>query len=276
MNSMTEAAIIINDIEVSYYIKPEEEPALTVIFIHGFPFNKTIWSGQLEQLPANVQGIAYDVRGHGNTPAGQGYFSIDLFAKDLLLFINRLNLRRVVLCGISMGGYIALRAAERSAGEIAGLILCDTTSLADSNEAKLARFAGIETILQQGLGLYTDNFVKKLFSPAAYSENPGLITFIKKVIMQNEPGNVCAALLALASRTDTTAGLKAIHVPVLVLRGADDQIISNEQAQQLSENIEGARLELIPQSGHLPNLENPVYFNNLVSNFLTGLNRQAV
>lgn len=255
------------NIKTSVSLTTVLKPRATVVFIHGFPFNKDIWTQQLAELPDDIQGIAYDIRGHGRSTAGHGYFSVDLFAKDLLQLIKYLKLKKVILCGISMGGYIALRATELSPETISGLVLCDTHSLADSNESKLSRFASIGTIMDKGKEDFAEAFLKKLFSPET-NQNRKQIDFIRQVILQNKEKNICSALLALASRTDTTASLENIKVPTLIIRGEEDQIISDQQAEILHQHIKGSELNLIPMSGHLPNLDNPVRFNELLTGFL--------
>src|SRR5690606_29723638 len=102
----------IGDISISYLLKEVDTPEHTIVFVHGFPFNKNMWAPQLESLLPTVRGIAVDVRGHGNSTAGHGFFSVDVFAKDLLVFLKKLSLHKAVLCGVSMGGYIALRAYQ--------------------------------------------------------------------------------------------------------------------------------------------------------------------
>ena len=105
--------IRIGDLSISYYTKRATRyPEKHIIFLHGFPFNKNMWREQLENLDEEVTGIAIDIRGHGNSTKGHGFFSIDVFAKDLGVFIEKLDLKRVILCGLSMGGYIALRAYQ--------------------------------------------------------------------------------------------------------------------------------------------------------------------
>lgn len=266
---MKEARVKSGNIKVNVLETDQAGSKATVIFIHGFPFNKDIWKAQMLSLPEGIRGIAYDVRGHGKTSSGHGYFSIDQFATDLLELIKFLKLKRVILCGISMGGYIALRATEISPESVSGLILCDTHSQADSNEAKLARFAQIETIMEKDQKVFTEAFVKKIFSPETLKNNSKVVGFITDVIMQNKEKNICATLLALASRTDTTAFLENIKVPVLIIRGEHDQVITNEQAQTLHKHIKGSELKLVSGSGHLPNLENTEQFNTLLHSFLT-------
>lgn len=259
---------IVNGIEISYVVKHGTSSALTVIFIHGFPFNSEMWLKQLEALPKNVTGVAYDIRGFGGSSSSHHYLSIDLFAKDLLLLIKKLGHGRVVLCGVSMGGYIALRAMELANGEIAGLVLSDTNASADSNEAKLNRFASIEQILKDGLLSFAGNFMKKLFSKATMERKMNISSSIYSMIVRNSVETVCATQLALASRTETASGLNNIHVPVLVIRGAEDELTSADQALFLRENIQGAELYTIPDTGHLPNCEAPDQFNQLLNAFL--------
>jgi pimeloyl-ACP methyl ester carboxylesterase len=255
------------NIKTSVTLTTAIEPKATVVFIHGFPFNKDIWKKQLLELPENIQGMAYDVRGHGRSTSGHSYFSVDLFAKDLLELIKHLKFKKVILCGISMGGYIALRAMEIAPEMINGLILCDTHSLADNNETKLSRFALIEMIMTKGKGTFVETFIKKLFSPET-DQNRAQIAFIRQVMMDNKEKNICASLLALASRTDTTESLEKINVPALIIRGEEDQIISTEQADILHKKIKGSELKLIPSSGHLPHLDNPGVFNQALTDFL--------
>ncbi len=99
---------LLNNNIVSYLVRPDSEGFYTIIYIHGFPFHKEMWSGQLLALTAGFTGIAYDVRGFGSSTTDHYFFSIDLFARDLIELIKQLNLKNVILCGLSMGGYIAL------------------------------------------------------------------------------------------------------------------------------------------------------------------------
>jgi pimeloyl-ACP methyl ester carboxylesterase len=265
---MKEARVKTGSIKVNVATTEQPNPKATVIFIHGFPFSKDMWKQQMAALPEGIQGIAYDVRGHGKTSSGHGYFSVDQFANDLLNLIKFLKLKKVILCGISMGGYIALRALEVSPETISGLILCDTNSLADSNEAKLGRFAQIETIMNKDQKAFSDAFVKKIFTPDTLQKNPKVVNLIAQEILQNKEKNICATLLALASRTDTTASLDNINIPVLIMRGEKDQIITDEQVKILHKHIKDSELTLIAESAHLPNLENAEQFNKVMNEFI--------
>ncbi|MGX5689573.1 alpha/beta fold hydrolase [Arcticibacter tournemirensis] len=259
----------INDLEVSYLIKPSDKPKVTIVFIHGFPFSSEIWRKQLEPLDENVQGIAYDIRGFGESSTDHPFFSIDLFARDLCLFIEGLSLENVVLCGVSMGGYIALRVIEIAPELISGLILCDTNASSDSNEGKLKRFASIDEIMRNGTDKFAENFVANLFSDHTLRSGSKVPEFIHDLIMSTLPQVICSTQLALASRTDSTGALEAIKVPVLVIRGTDDRLMTQEQAGVLKESIRNSELETIPHAGHLPNCEAPAVFNSKLKDYLS-------
>lgn len=266
--SMQRKKIRIGDISISYLLKESSVAEKTILFIHGFPFNKNMWIDQLESLPANVRGIAIDVRGHGMSTIGHGYFSVDVFAKDLLVFIEMLGLERVVLCGISMGGYIALRAYQLAPQLIAGLVLVSTTSQADTNEAKIKRFDTIQSVLKYGRRTFAIGFVKNVFSEQSLATKADEVELIRSSIRRNDVRSICATLLALASRTDTTDSLKEITVPCLIIRGESDKLITAKQTEILKEGIVQSELLIMKGCGHLPNLEDPYVFNTTLNNYL--------
>jgi pimeloyl-ACP methyl ester carboxylesterase len=268
---MKTSRITVNNLEVSFLHKEVESPLGTIIFIHGFPFGKEIWQAQLEALPGKIQGISYDIRGYGESDPGHGYFSIDLFANDLLQFIDQLGLRRVILCGVSMGGYIALRTYELNSSLISALILCDTNASADTNAAKINRFASIEKIRDEGKGAFANDFLKKVFSTATHETQHELVHSIFKLIMALPDATLCATQLALASRTDTSHVLEKINIPTLIIRGAGDQLMSRQQADNLHYGVRDSESVEITEAGHLPNLENPVDFNAVMNRFLERL-----
>ena len=261
--------IRIGDISISYLIKEaHSESTTTILIIHGFPFNKESWRPQLQGLADDVCGIAVDVRGHGLTTSGHGFFSIDVFAKDLRVLIEKLELDNVVLCGVSMGGYIALRAYELFPDKIAGLILSDTHHKTDSNEGKQKRFDSIQAILQHGRRPFSIGFASNVFSENSIATQPDLADFIKNSIRRNSVHSICATLLALAARTDTTDVLAKIEVPTLIVRGAEDKITPKDLMIDLHLGIAKSKYVEIDQCGHLPNLENSQAFNDLMNDFL--------
>lgn len=264
--------IRIGDLSISYYIKhATADSKKHIVFLHGFPFNKNTWKQQLETLPEDVTGIAVDIRGHGNSTSGHGYFSIDVFAKDLGVFLKKMELDNVVLCGVSMGGYIALRAYELFPACISGLVLVDTQSHADDDTAKQKRFDTIQAVLKHGRRPFSIGFVKNVFAERTIQQDPDAVELIKSSIRRNSIETICATLLALAARTDTTDSLPKINVPTLLIRGKEDKITSREAMQGLADGIPSATFIELDGCGHLPNLEDPVQFDKELHVFLSKL-----
>lgn len=262
--------IRIGDISISYHIKSADTtPAQTLIFLHGFPFNKSMWRDQLEALPDDINGIAVDIRGHGLTTSGHGFFSIDVFAKDLRVFMEKLEVEKAVLCGISMGGYIALRAHQLFPEKISGLILADTHSKVDTNEGKQKRFDSIQAVLNHGRRPFSIGFVENVFSADTIPEKPDAVEYIKSAIRRNSVGSICGTLLALAARIDTTDSLKEIKAPTLLIRGSEDRITTSQDMKEMQAAIPHAGFIEIAGCGHLPNLEAPEEFNRAVEEFMT-------
>ena len=258
----------LNNNHISYLARPGREDTFTVVFVHGFPFKKEMWNGQLLALPLECSGIAYDVRGFGLSTTEHYFFSMDLFADDLIGFIQSGQLRNVILCGLSMGGYIALRAFEKQPDLFKGLILCDTNSSADADENKTGRFKSISKIISGEKEAFADEFLKKVLSKRTLATKPETTAFTKNMILSVGENTLCATQLALASRTDTTAFLKEIKVPTLVIRGRDDLLMKPEQTEVLRSNLPDCTYAEIPDAAHLPNLENSEAFNFRLNSFL--------
>src|SRR5688572_25422524 len=147
--------LVVNNITVGYTDEgPANSPA--IVFIHGFPFNRLMWNHQVESLKDNFRVISYDVRGHGESLIGNEEFSVDLFVSDLIALMDQLKIEVAVLCGLSVGGYIALRAIEQYPARFLGLILSDTQCTADTPEGKEKRNKAIEGIKQTGVEPYAD------------------------------------------------------------------------------------------------------------------------
>jgi len=251
------------------YIDEGSVNASTIIFIHGFPLNKTMWNRQIGELKENFRVIAYDIRGHGNSDAGDDDFSIELFVNDLLSLMDALKINKTILCGLSMGGYIALNAIENYPDRFTALLLCDTNCAADSSEAKEKRMKTIKLIKVKGLEQYAEESLKKLFAPISVSKHIEEITIVREMIIKTSKQVLFKTLHALAERAETCTKLHEIKVPVLILVGKDDEITPPDLALSMHEKIKSSTIHIIDDAGHLSNMENPEQFNDQLRVFLT-------
>lgn len=243
-----------------------------MVFIHGFPFSSGMWKGQTQMLQEkNLRVIAYDLRGHGQSDVGDGQYTIELFVDDLVALLDYLKITRTILCGFSMGGYIALRAIERNPDRFSALVLCDTMSAADSNEAKIRRANSIKLVKKEGVGRFAEGFLKAVFAPQTFDAKPDIVDEIRRTILSNSPLGICGALLAMAGRTDTTEALAKISVPTLILVGEHDAVTPPSAAKIMRDRILNSKLHLIENAAHMSNLENPSMFNEHLTKFLNGI-----
>ena len=262
--------MIINNLPVSYTDEGQKESSV-IIFIHGFPFNKSMWNSQVETLKDNCRTIAYDIRGHGDSFAGDEVFSIDLFLNDLISLMDTLKIDKAILCGLSMGGYIALNAIEKHNARFDALILSDTQCIADTPEAKEKRMMAIETIRKTGVEKYAEESIKNLFAPESFTTRIKEIADIREMIMKTSPQSLCNTLLALSVRKETCTKLSAIKVPVLIMVGSEDKITPPSAARFMHEKIKGSQLKIIDHAGHLSNMENPDEFNVQLRKFVASV-----
>lgn len=266
-NSGENIKITANNITVSYTDKgPDGVP--TIIFIHGFPFSKEMWNNQMEALYKKFRVITYDVRGHGDSDAGTDDFSIELFVEDLLSLMDTLEIKKTSLCGLSMGGYIALKAMDNHPYRFDALILCDTSCKADSPEAKKKRMKAIESVLKNGVEKFADESLTNFFAQESFITKKDVIADVREIMANTTGESVAKTLLALSGRKETCTKLWKIKVPVLILVGEEDKITPPETAQFMHEAINGSVMSVIKNAGHLSNLENPDQFNEQLKKFL--------
>lgn len=254
----------ISNISVSYV---DLGDGLPVVFLHGFPFNKSMWKDQHNLAKQNFRVIAPDLRGFGNSQDDSD-LSINLFADDLLALMNELHLDQVVLCGLSMGGYIALNAIQRFPERINAIILCDTQCNADTEEGKAKRLKSIQDIKSNGITDFTEGFLKNVFHPETLSSKPEIVAGLKNMMLSNSEHAFTHGLKALAERNETCSKLDQINVPALIICGSDDTLTPVSKSQYLHENIKGSQLSIIQKAGHISNMEQPEEFNKIIIDFL--------
>ncbi|MEJ5263522.1 MAG: alpha/beta fold hydrolase [Ignavibacterium sp.] len=244
----------------------------SIIFIHGFPYDHTMWKSQLDELSKNYFCVAYDIRGLGESPAGDGQFTMESFVDDLEIIIDELNLEKPIVCGLSMGGYITLRALERKQAKFSAAILCDTRSEADNNEGKLKRAAAIKRINTEGLAPFVNDFIRNCFAEDYKKNKEAELRKIIEKSSEFNPVGVKGCLLAMLGRTDTTQNLGNINIPTLLICGEKDSLTPPSVMKEMFHKIPIAEYVEIKNAGHMTPIENPEEVNKAIINFLTKLN----
>ena len=239
-----------------------------VIFIHAFPLCSRMWDSQVKEFEKDFRVVVYDLRGFGYSETSDTNLTIDSHVDDLIEIIDTLKISNPVICGLSMGGYIALRALEMHPGKFKAAILSDTKSDADGNEAKIKRFSQIKQIKSGDRKSFDEGFIKNALAEKNYTGNNELVDFLREMFGWQKDTAVTGTLLTLAARTDTADSLKNINIPVLIINGEEDKIINIDFAKSLNSKIKGSKLAVMKNSGHFPNMENPEEFNKAVREFL--------
>jgi 3-oxoadipate enol-lactonase len=225
-----------------------------------------MWNNQTEELSKEYFCVSYDIRGLGESPVGDGQFTMEMFVDDVMEVIKKLKLNKPVICGLSMGGYIALRAVERFKSDFSGAILCDTKSTADDNDAKVRRAEGVKKINELGVEKFVNDFVPNCFAEESLSK-----PFYKETLrrsLKSSPAGVKGCLLAMAGRTDTTEYLPEIKIPVLVICGEKDKLSPSQVMKEMADTISDSEFQIILGAGHIGPLENPEAVNKAIMDFL--------
>jgi len=247
----------------------------TVLFIHGFPLNSSLWEPQMEDLNDTARLLAPDLRGYGLSPAGEGPYSMEMLAGDCMGLLDTLGVQPpIVLCGHSMGGYIAFEFYRRYPELVAGLVLVATRAAADTPEARENRDRAVEKVREEGPAALSTGMLPKLLAPDNYENDDKLVAFVREMIDSASVNGIVGALEAMKERPDSTPLLPEIDVPTLVIHGEEDTIVPLAEAERMAEAIPDAELVTIPNAGHLPNLEGALHFNESLWDYLETLKEE--
>ncbi len=243
-----------------------------IICLHGFPFDKTMWQEQLDFLKSSNRVIACDIRGFGKSTDEETHLSIDLFSEDLIAFMDALNIDKAIICGLSMGGFIALNAMKRFQNRFEALILCDTQCIEDTVEVKEMRYKTIDDINNNGFTEFNEGFIESVFHKNSFSDKKELVEQLRVVVFANSENIIKKGLVALAERSETCSTLDEIVIPTLIICGREDEVTPLHQSESMLSTIKDSILHIIENAGHVSNLEQPQEFNEQLLNFLSELN----
>ena len=242
-----------------------------VVLLHGFPFNRTLWREQVATLKERCRVITPDLRGHGETSATREPATMEEMAGDIAALLDELGIARVVLGGLSMGGYVALAFTRLFPERVRALVLADTRPQADTDEARRTREETAARALDEGMHTIANAMLPKLLAPSTQAERPEIVARVREMIMHTVPQGAASALRGMAVRRDQTEFLREINCPTLILVGSLDRITPPADAELMKREIRGARLEVIAGAGHVSNVERPAEFNRALEIFLREL-----
>lgn len=238
-----------------------------IILLHGFCGSSAYWEKVIPYLSGSFRVIAPDLRGHGESDAPLGAYSIDQMADDVLFLLDTLEIKESYLLGHSLGGYIALSFAERYASRLKGFGLIHSTGYPDSEEAREKRLKSVSTIKNEGITAFVDGLVPGLFAPGAPSQ---LLERAKEIGYRTPPQGAAGAALAMRERPDRREVISAPALPVLLVAGAEDGLVPAERTfTSGSANVTQAT---ISGAGHMSMYEAPERLSEIIKDFILAAN----
>lgn len=260
--------ITVNGVNLAVEVRGEG-PA--ILFIHGYPLDRSIWRAQIDALEG-FRRIAPDLRGMGQSDAPDLGYSMSIYAADLAALLDVLGVDEVVLCGLSMGGYIALEFLRQRRSRVRGLVLMDTRAEADTPEIRRSRDAAAATAKERGAAAIADAMLPKVLAAATLGRRPDLAERLRSLMAGTPVPGIVGALAAMRDREGSEALLETLApIPTLVVVGEADGVTPPAQARAMAAAIPGAKLAIIPGAGHLPPLEQPDATTERLREFLRSL-----
>ena len=240
-----------------------------VLFVHGFPLTSALWDDQLAEAASGWRYLAPDLPGFGRTPALPGTpLTVDLLAGTLVSFLDELALAQAVVCGLSMGGYIAFELWRRHPDRVRALVLASTRALPDTPETRRGRYERAARARAEGALAVAEPMVAQLLSEATRRDRPEIVARLRGIMNQVAVDGLAGALEGTAVRPDSTPTLGTITVPTLVLAGEADTISPAAEMRALADAIPGSSFRVLPGAGHLAPMEAPDAFNAELRAFL--------
>jgi 3-oxoadipate enol-lactonase len=252
---------------------PGHHDLRVLVLLHAFPIGANLWEPQIKSIPAGWRLITPDLRGFGGSTELDSVSAMSMtdYADDVVDLLGELGVERAVIGGCSMGGYATLALYQSRPEIFDGLILANTRAGADSPESRANRRNMLALVDREGPSGVARDMMPKLLGKTTHETKPDAEATIRRLIKQQSPAAIRAAIHRMMHRVDSTPLLAHVSVPTLVITGAEDEMIPVEESRRIAGGIKGAALVIIPGAGHLANLEQPEAFNKALNEFLAAL-----
>jgi pimeloyl-ACP methyl ester carboxylesterase len=235
------------DAEIAYQVLGSGSP---VVLLHPFPVHHEFWLPAARALASRYQLILPDLRGHGESSAGEGPASMEKHAADIARMLDHAEIGRVPLVGVSIGGYVLFEFWRRYRERVAALVLCNTKAPPDSPEARAGRLQAAAEVLERGTEPFFESMVPKLIGKTTRDTRPDLVDGALRMMRKMSAANVALVQRGMAERPDSVPDLKTINVPTLVITGSEDILTGPAEAEVMRQHIAGSELKIIGHAGH--------------------------
>ncbi len=257
-----------NGISMNYtFDGPANAPVVTLS--NSLATNLGMWEPTLPALTSRFRVLRYDTRGHGQTEAPRGAYTLEQLAEDALGLLRALDVQRTHWVGLSLGGMIGQTLALKAPDALMSLSLCDTSSRLPA-DAKPMWDERIRTAETKGMEPLVESTLVRWFTAPFRERHKDVVDRVATMIRTTPVAGYAGCCQAIAA-LNLTDRLSAIKLPTVVIVGEDDPGTPVAASRVIADNIKGARLDIIPAAAHLSNMEQPEVFNRALSSFLGGL-----
>ena len=256
------------DAQIAYWTVGDGPP---VVLLHPFPVHHEFWLPVVDTLAARYRLILPDVRGHGDSEAGEGPATMDKHAADLARVMDDADIGRAPMVGVSIGGYALFEFWRRHRGRVAALVLCNTKAAADNAEARAGRLQAANDVLERGTEPFFAGMIQKVLGKTTRESRPDLIDGALKMMRKMSPQDIAQVQRGMAERPDSMDTLKTINVPTLLVTGDEDSMTGVNEAEIMRQQIVGSQLRVIAKAGHYSPWEQPTEAGRILRQFLDGI-----
>lgn len=257
--------IDVNGIHINTEISGKKD-APAVVLSHSLSSGIVMWSLQLEALEPRYRVVRYDMRGHGQSDAPEGAYSLDMLATDVVRLLDALGMDRVHFVGLSIGGMIGQCLALTHGDRLKSLVLCDTAAVI-SEEARPLFEERKRMALEQGMKALVDGTLARWFTAPYLKANPPAVEMIRNQILATPVAGYLGCSDAILG-LDFMDRLKEIELPTLIMVGEADPGTPVAASEAIQKRIPNAMLKVLPSAAHLSNIEQAQAFNAHLSGFL--------
>ncbi len=256
-----------NNINLFYTATGTGEP---ILLVHGHPFDHTMWNPQIVALSQQYHVIAPDLRGYGKTALPKfGTNRFEDYAADMLALMDSLGIINFHLAGLSQGGQFIMEIFRQAPKRVKSLILANTFASLDTPEAKQIRYDTADRMEKEGMDFYADDAIFKMIRREHVATMPDVAAHVMNMMKSTLPKGAATAMRARCERIDyLNQVLPTVNIPTLVVVGRQDEFTPVAKAEEMQEKLQNCKLVIIEDAGHMPNLEHPDEFNEVVLEFL--------
>jgi pimeloyl-ACP methyl ester carboxylesterase len=257
-----------DDAEIVYWVLGDGRP---VVLLHPFPVNHEFWLPVAETLATRYRLVMPDLRGHGESEAGEGPATMEKHAADIARVMDDAGVGRAPIVGVSIGGYAMFEFWRGHRSRVTALALCNTKAPADNDQARAARLQAANDVIERGTEPFFEGMLQKVLGESTRQNRPDLADGALRMMRKMSPQDVAQVQRGMAQRPDSVQTLKTIGVPTLLVTGNEDAMTGVNEAELMHQHIAGSQVKVIAKAGHYSPWEQPEQVSRVLRQFLDGV-----